>query len=158
MLGTVDGKFGKLRVPVEDLAQSAVAKDGDNEEIAQDRCCDGCDDKLSQGPSPGDARQKQANERTPNALRNLTDHAAVHLNVEWRDLPDEKWSNLVKTAQGRTVPASETAWMRTREVWLHAVTLTTPDAVTVAGTLTTFLAWAAGRGTITNAPTAPAWI
>ncbi|ALE05656.1 maleylpyruvate isomerase [Arthrobacter sp. ERGS1:01] len=60
---------------------------------------------------------------SPIALRNLFDHSAVHLNVEWRDLPDEKWSNQVKTAQGRTVPVSETVWMRTREVWLHAVDL-----------------------------------
>ncbi|GAA4686013.1 maleylpyruvate isomerase family mycothiol-dependent enzyme [Frondihabitans cladoniiphilus] len=57
------------------------------------------------------------------ALRNLSDHAAIHLNVEWRDLEPEQWSNLVRTAQGRTVPASETVWMRTREVWIHAVDL-----------------------------------
>ncbi|WP_269936691.1 maleylpyruvate isomerase family mycothiol-dependent enzyme [Arthrobacter sp. HY1533] len=60
---------------------------------------------------------------SPIALRNLTDHAAVHLSVEWRDLPDANWGNQVKTAQGRTVPASETVWMRTREVWIHAVDL-----------------------------------
>ncbi|MHC8606316.1 maleylpyruvate isomerase family mycothiol-dependent enzyme [Paenarthrobacter ureafaciens] len=60
---------------------------------------------------------------TPIALRNLFDHSAVHLSVEWRDLPDADWSNEVRTAQGRTVPASETAWMRTREVWVHAVDL-----------------------------------
>jgi maleylpyruvate isomerase len=57
------------------------------------------------------------------AIRNLSDHAAVHLNVEWRDLPEERWSAEVVTAQGRTVPVSETVWMRTREVWLHAVDL-----------------------------------
>ncbi|QJU55326.1 maleylpyruvate isomerase family mycothiol-dependent enzyme [Herbiconiux sp. KACC 21604] len=57
------------------------------------------------------------------ALRNLSDHAAIHLTVEWRDLPDADWSNLVRTAQGRTVPVSETVWMRTREVWIHAVDL-----------------------------------
>ncbi len=57
------------------------------------------------------------------ALRNLSDHAAIHLTVEWRDLPDAAWSNLVRTAQGRTVPVSETVWMRTREVWIHAVDL-----------------------------------
>lgn len=57
------------------------------------------------------------------ALRNLAAHASVHLNVEWRDLPDANWSNLVVTAQGRTVPVSETVWMRTREVWIHAVDL-----------------------------------
>ncbi|AMB39041.1 MULTISPECIES: maleylpyruvate isomerase family mycothiol-dependent enzyme [Paenarthrobacter] len=60
---------------------------------------------------------------SPIALRNLFGHSAVHLSVEWRDLPDADWSNEVRTAQGRTVPASETAWMRTREVWMHAVDL-----------------------------------
>ncbi|GEK18275.1 maleylpyruvate isomerase family mycothiol-dependent enzyme [Cellulomonas persica] len=57
------------------------------------------------------------------ALRNLSAHAAVHLNVEWRDLSDEAWRAQVRTAQGRVVPASETVWMRTREVWVHAVDL-----------------------------------
>lgn len=142
----------------------------------------------------------------PIALRNLVDHAAIHLNVEWRDLPQEKWANQVKTAQGRTVPDSETVWMRTREVWLHAVDLdngatisdipapilerllgditsawrtrgtdagliievegnatrlgdiANPDAVLVTDPLADITAWAAGRGTIANAPAAPAWI
>lgn len=57
------------------------------------------------------------------ALRNLAAHAAIHLNVEWRDLPAEAWSREVRTAQGRIVPVSETVWMRTREVWVHAVDL-----------------------------------
>ena len=60
---------------------------------------------------------------SPIALRNLFDHSAVHLSVEWRDLPDRDWANEVKTVQGRTVPSSETVWMRTREVWIHAVDL-----------------------------------
>ena len=60
---------------------------------------------------------------SPIALRHLFDHSAVHLNVEWRDLPAEAWHHKVKTAQGRTVPAGETVWMRTREVWIHAVDL-----------------------------------
>ncbi|WP_028268263.1 MULTISPECIES: maleylpyruvate isomerase family mycothiol-dependent enzyme [Micrococcaceae] len=59
----------------------------------------------------------------PIALRHLFDHSAVHLNVEWRDLPADSWHHKVKTAQGRTVPAEETVWMRTREVWTHAVDL-----------------------------------
>jgi maleylpyruvate isomerase len=59
----------------------------------------------------------------PDALRSLCEHAAIDLDVRWRDLPDERWSENVVTAQGRTVPVSETLWMRTREVWLHAVDL-----------------------------------
>ena len=60
---------------------------------------------------------------SPIALRNLFDHSAVHLNVEWRDLPSDAWHHKVKTIQGRLVQAEETIWMRTREVWVHAVDL-----------------------------------
>ena len=59
----------------------------------------------------------------PRALRNLFDHAAVHLSVEWRDLPDEGWDAGVRTLDGRIIPARETAWIRSREVWVHAVDL-----------------------------------
>lgn len=57
------------------------------------------------------------------ALRNLSAHAAVHLDVEWRDLEPAAWDAHVRTALGRLVPARETVWMRTREVWVHAVDL-----------------------------------
>jgi maleylpyruvate isomerase len=63
------------------------------------------------------------------ALRHLCAHAAVHLNVEWRDLPVDAWTYEVRTAQGRLVPAAETVWMRTREVWLHAVDLRVSGSV-----------------------------
>jgi maleylpyruvate isomerase len=59
----------------------------------------------------------------PDALRSLCEHAAVDLDVRWRDLPDDRWPEKVVTAQGRIVPVAETLWMRTREVWLHAVDL-----------------------------------
>lgn len=67
---------------------------------------------------------------SPTALRNLFDHSAVHLSVEWRDLHAEAWSSQVRTAQGRVVPATETVWMRTREVWIHAVDLNNGAAFT----------------------------
>lgn len=54
------------------------------------------------------------------ALRSLCEHAAIELDVRWRDLPADRWSAVVVTAQGRKVPVSQTLWMRTREVWLHA--------------------------------------
>ena len=57
------------------------------------------------------------------ALRHLNDHASVSLNVEWRDTPEAAWGHEVRTAQGRTVPATETVWMRNREIWIHAVDL-----------------------------------
>lgn len=57
------------------------------------------------------------------ALRNLVAHAAVHLNVEWRDLPAGEWSSSVLLEDGSTAPASATAWLRARELWLGALDL-----------------------------------
>jgi maleylpyruvate isomerase len=57
------------------------------------------------------------------ALRNLFHHTVARLDEKWRHLPPSAWDAEVRTAQGRTVPASETVWMRTREVWIHAVDL-----------------------------------
>ncbi|MBC2639238.1 MULTISPECIES: maleylpyruvate isomerase family mycothiol-dependent enzyme [unclassified Rhodococcus (in: high G+C Gram-positive bacteria)] len=57
------------------------------------------------------------------ALRNLFDHTVARLDEKWRHLPASAWDAQVRTAQGRLVPVSETAWMRTREVWIHAADL-----------------------------------
>lgn len=59
----------------------------------------------------------------PDALRNLHEHSVARLDVAWRETSDQAWANEVLTAQGRTVPAGETLWMRSREVWIHAVDL-----------------------------------
>src|SRR4029077_4093822 len=57
------------------------------------------------------------------ALRNLFDHTVARLDEKWRNLDASRWAAPVRTAQGQTVPASETVWMRTSEVWIHAVDL-----------------------------------
>ncbi|MET0451928.1 MAG: maleylpyruvate isomerase family mycothiol-dependent enzyme [Mycobacterium sp.] len=57
------------------------------------------------------------------ALRNLFAHSCARLDEKWRHLPSAAWLETVRTAQGRQVPAEETVWMRTREVWIHAVDL-----------------------------------
>lgn len=59
------------------------------------------------------------------ALRHLTSHAAVHLNVEWRDLSADRWEMPVRRAGGQTIPVSGTVRMRSAEVWLHAIDLAT---------------------------------
>jgi len=38
-------------------------------------------------------------------------------------LTEEQWAHEIVTAQGRTVPATEIPWMRSREVMVHAVDL-----------------------------------
>ncbi len=46
-----------------------------------------------------------------------------HLLEEFATLPAGAWKAQVLTAQGREVPASETLWMRSREICIHAVDL-----------------------------------
>jgi maleylpyruvate isomerase len=38
-------------------------------------------------------------------------------------MPGLAWQNTVRSALGRTIPASEVPWMRTREAWIHSVDL-----------------------------------
>jgi maleylpyruvate isomerase len=56
-------------------------------------------------------------------LREWFSHSAAGLDAALDQLDGESWTRLVRTAQGRTVPATEVPWMRTREVMVHAVDL-----------------------------------
>lgn len=60
-----------------------------------------------------------------NAAEVLADHRASgeRLREAAADLPAESWNATVRSALGRTVPASEVPWMRSREVWIHLVDL-----------------------------------
>lgn len=49
------------------------------------------------------------------------------------DLDAATWQATVRSAQGRTIPATEIPWMRAREVWLHAVDLGAPIDALPAG-------------------------
>ena len=51
------------------------------------------------------------------------ERSAAELDQGFDSLTDAQWDHPVVTAQGRTVPASESPWMRTREVMVHAVDL-----------------------------------
>ena len=57
------------------------------------------------------------------ALRGLFRHSAAHLDVEWRDLDGAAWNARVALPDGTQIPASETPWIRAREIWLRAVDL-----------------------------------
>jgi len=57
------------------------------------------------------------------ALRNLVAHAAVHLNVEWRDLPESAWGRRVQLSDACFGPASRTVALRSEELWWHAIDL-----------------------------------
>ena len=55
------------------------------------------------------------------ALRHLVDHAAVHLNVEWRDLAADDWDKPLPYESLPTVRHSP--WIRAKQVWLRALDL-----------------------------------
>ncbi|GAA5156447.1 maleylpyruvate isomerase family mycothiol-dependent enzyme [Amycolatopsis dongchuanensis] len=66
----------------------------------------------------------EAGARLPVAeLRQMVRESADALAADLDALPEAAWANQVVTAQGRTVPATEIVWMRTREVAVHAVDL-----------------------------------
>jgi maleylpyruvate isomerase len=56
-------------------------------------------------------------------LRSLVAQSAAGLSEDLDALSPDAWLHPVVTAQGRTVPATEIMWMRTREVAVHAVDL-----------------------------------
>lgn len=53
------------------------------------------------------------------------ERSAMRLDSAMEALPARQWAAEVVTAQGRTVPASETPWMRAREVMVHNADLAT---------------------------------
>lgn len=56
-------------------------------------------------------------------LRSWVVAASARLAAELASVPEERWTAEVVTAQGRTVPATEIPWLRTREVFIHAADL-----------------------------------
>ncbi|CAM3517039.1 maleylpyruvate isomerase family mycothiol-dependent enzyme [Kibdelosporangium persicum] len=61
--------------------------------------------------------------RPPAELRAQVRATATAFAEDVASLPGDRWRAEVVTAQGRTVPASEILWLRTREVAVHAVDL-----------------------------------
>ena len=57
------------------------------------------------------------------ALADWARASAAQLSDAMAGLSEAQWTHEVRTAQGRPVPATETAWLRAREVFVHAVDL-----------------------------------
>lgn len=79
-------------------------------------------------PMYTDARQRardieDGGRHSPSALRDdlLTAHKRYADAVA--ALPAPAWSAMVRSAQGRDIPASDVPWLRVREVWIHLVDL-----------------------------------
>jgi maleylpyruvate isomerase len=59
----------------------------------------------------------------PSALRNLHAHTVVHLNVEWRDLPESAWQSEVAVWNARRATPTVLVGDRRRLVWSAALAL-----------------------------------
>jgi maleylpyruvate isomerase len=59
----------------------------------------------------------------PRALRHLFDHAVIHLNVVWRDLPSGGWQAVGVAEDGAIRPLSDTPFIRARRLWVRALEL-----------------------------------
>lgn len=73
-----------------------------------------------------DARTKEIEEgatRDPQVLRDLWAEGIAALEGGWAAADDATWHATVRTARGDEIPAYATLWMRTREIWVHAVDL-----------------------------------
>ena len=57
--------------------------------------------------------------RPASDLRAWVEQSATRLAEAFAGLDAEQWERPVRTAQGRTVPASEIPWLRAREVMVH---------------------------------------
>lgn len=57
------------------------------------------------------------------ALRGLFQHAAVHLDVEWRDLPGVAWDTRLHRLDGTEITAREVPIIRAEMVWQAALEL-----------------------------------
>lgn len=75
------------------------------------------------------AEIERAAAQPPDILRAQLIVTAEALDTALSALTAAQWHAPVRSALGRTIPAAEVPWMRTREVWLHAVDLATEAGV-----------------------------
>lgn len=78
---------------------------------------------MYSSPQQRDADIQDGARRSPAELRGWTRDSADRLATSLSSLTGEQWSRTVRTAQGRWIPATEIAWLRTREVMVHTIDL-----------------------------------
>ncbi|MGY1841457.1 MULTISPECIES: maleylpyruvate isomerase family mycothiol-dependent enzyme [unclassified Modestobacter] len=78
---------------------------------------------MYSSPEQRDQDIESGAQRPPDELRQWAAESARRLASALSGLSDDQWARLVRTAQGRTVPASEIPWLRAREVMVHALDL-----------------------------------
>lgn len=84
---------------------------------------DGSDVPLSDLLAERDERTESGISLPSRALGHLAFHSAVHLRVEWRDLPESRWEHEVRDSRRAAVCPRDTVSARAREVWMAALLL-----------------------------------
>jgi maleylpyruvate isomerase len=83
----------------------------------------GVESRMYAGPEQRNAEIEAGAGLTVGVLRGLVAESAAQLTKDLDELSLPAWDRRVVTAQGRPVPAAEIPWMRSREVFVHAVDL-----------------------------------
>ncbi len=83
----------------------------------------GVETPMYSGPEQREADIEASAALPVDRLRRELSSTAADLDLALSALDDRTRRATVRTAQGRLRPAAEIPWMRTREVWLHAVDL-----------------------------------
>jgi maleylpyruvate isomerase len=78
---------------------------------------------MYSSPQQRDADIQRGAQQSPGELRAWAARSAGRLDGALAALTDDQWSRQVRTAHGRVVPATEIAWLRAREVMVHAADL-----------------------------------
>jgi maleylpyruvate isomerase len=78
---------------------------------------------MYSSPERRDADIEAGSRQPATQLRHWAASSAARLAASLEALTPEQWTHEVRTAQGRTVPATEIPWLRAREVMVHAVDL-----------------------------------
>lgn len=85
----------------------------------------GVETPMYRDPAQRDAEIDAAAGYPAERLRGELADTAADLDRALSALDDADWRRIVRSAQGRMIPATEIPWLRVREVWVHAVDLET---------------------------------
>ncbi|MBC7443742.1 MAG: maleylpyruvate isomerase family mycothiol-dependent enzyme [Ramlibacter sp.] len=83
----------------------------------------GVETVMCASPDQRNAEIERESMLSPDDLRGSYAESARRLEQAWRDLPKDRRMYPVRNGQGAMILVSDTVWMRTRELWVHAVDL-----------------------------------
>ncbi|GAB2850645.1 maleylpyruvate isomerase N-terminal domain-containing protein [Microbacterium insulae] len=120
-----DDSTGEHTVGVRRRTIAAVGYDARGWARLAEEVREGRVDPVTFGPGERQEALELGATQPPRALRHLVEHSAVHLRVEWRDLPAQAWAASGRDDRGRPLRMTDTPWLRACQTWISAVDLGT---------------------------------